>query len=423
MTQLTLRRALLASAAATLWAAQAGAQTAPAAPAKPAAAGVETIVVTATRRAESIQRVPGQVTALSAATLAQLNATSFADFAALVPGLSYAYETPANNLIVIRGITTGSQLSSAIGLYLDDVPLGASTSFGLGYENFSVNLYDLSRVEVLNGPQGTLYGASSLGGAVKYVSAPPDPQKFTAMEDSELSSTDHGGTNSAFRGAVNVPLPDGLGAIRLDGIDEYASGFIKDPIYHRTDQGSARTLGGRVSVLLKPADTVDVRLTAYNQSIPAEGADAAFRNFGNHAPTYGTYDQAFPTAQPSTSAVTLYDGTINWTTPYAKLTSITAYQTDDGRSNTDESLVYDAALALFGGGADAWQLHVDDHTRKFTQELRLASPDTGWFTWLVGGFLDHQQTSEIVNLLDASVVSQFENPKIEMQSHPGALAL
>jgi outer membrane receptor protein involved in Fe transport len=130
--------------------------------------------------------------------------------------------------------------------------------------------------------------------------------------------------------------------------------------------------------------------------------DAAFRNVGTHAPTLGTYDQEFPTAQPATSAVTLYQGTVNWTLPFAKFTSITAYQINDGRSNTDESEVYDAALGLFGGGADAWQLHVDDHTRKFTQELRLSSQDTGWFQWLVGGFLDHQQTSEIVNLLDAS---------------------
>src|SRR5216683_222052 len=86
---------------------------------------------------------------------------------AFVPGLSYQSTSPANNLIAIRGITTGgTQLSGAIGLYLDDVPVGASSSFGLGAQSFDVNVFDLDRVEVLNGPQGTLYGASSLGGAL-----------------------------------------------------------------------------------------------------------------------------------------------------------------------------------------------------------------------------------------------------------------
>src|ERR1700723_2918969 len=149
------------------------------------------IIVTATRRAESIQNVPGQVTALTAGALNQMNAHEFADFAAFVPGLSYANSGPQSNLIVIRGGTTGSQLSRAIGLYLDDVPLGASTSFGLGYQALNVDLFDLNRVEGLNGPQGTLYGATSLGGTLKYITALPDPGKFSADVGAEVSSTEH----------------------------------------------------------------------------------------------------------------------------------------------------------------------------------------------------------------------------------------
>ena len=96
-------------------------------------AGLAEVIVTATRRSESLQNVAGQVTALTDSTLDQMNAKDFDDFAGFVPGLSYASTGASTNLIVIRGITTGSQLSSAIGLYLDDVPLGASTSFGIGY--------------------------------------------------------------------------------------------------------------------------------------------------------------------------------------------------------------------------------------------------------------------------------------------------
>jgi outer membrane receptor for Fe3+-dicitrate len=137
------------------------------------------VIVTATRRSESVQNVAGQVMALTSGTLGQINARDFNDFAALVPGLSYASTGPSTNLLVIRGITTGSQLSSATGVYLDDIPLGASTSNGIGYQSLNVNVFDLNRVEVLNGPQGTLYGATSLGGTVKYISNLPDLKEFS----------------------------------------------------------------------------------------------------------------------------------------------------------------------------------------------------------------------------------------------------
>src|SRR5882724_6817615 len=191
------------------------------------------IIVTATRRSESIQNVAGQVTAFTSGTLEQINARDFNDFAGFVPGLSYASTGASTNLIVIRGITTGSQLSSAIGLYLDDVPLGASTSFGVGYQSLNINAFDLSRVEVLNGPQGTLYGAQSLGGTVKYVTAVPDLKAFSAQAGVGVSSTEHGGINHSYTGMVNLPFGNGIGAVRIDGYQVYDAGYAKDPVYHR----------------------------------------------------------------------------------------------------------------------------------------------------------------------------------------------
>src|SRR5258708_12526000 len=181
-----------------------------------------------------------------------MNAGNFADFAAFVPGLSYANTGPASNLIVIRGVTTGSQLSSAIGLYLDDVPLGASTSFGLGYQSLNINVFDLNRVEVLNGPQGTLYGATSLGGTVKYVTQLPDVTKFSAQVGAEVSSTEHGGINHAYRGMINLPFGNGIGAVRIHGIQEYDSGHIKDPIYHPANHGWTPPSAAPISFLLHP---------------------------------------------------------------------------------------------------------------------------------------------------------------------------
>src|SRR6202008_4941314 len=140
--------------------------------------GLPKVILPAPRRSESIQNVPSSVTALTSGTLEQIKARDLNDFAGFVPGLSFSSTGPSTNLLVIRGITTGSQLSSATGVYLDDVPLGASTSNGIGYQSLNVNAFDLNRVEVLNGPQGTLYGATSLGGTVKYVTNSPDLKAF-----------------------------------------------------------------------------------------------------------------------------------------------------------------------------------------------------------------------------------------------------
>lgn len=402
---MTFKTALLGCAAAALLGAPALALAAPA-PA-PAAAGteVETVVVTATKRSETVQNVAGQVTAETASDLRQIHARSFEDFSAFVPGLSYQSTSPANNLIAIRGVTTGgSQLSGAVGLYLDDIPIGASSSFGLGAQSFDVNVFDLNRVEVLNGPQGTLYGASSLGGALKYVTAAPDLNGFAASGEIEGSTTAHGGDNSALRGMVNIPLAEGKAAIRIDGVDQFDSGYTDDPVNHRDNLGSARTSGGRISLLVKPTDDLDVRLTAFTQRIQGTGFDVALRDPVTHAPTLGAYDQYFPLNQPSVSALTLFSGVVNYDLHWAKLTSVTGYQYDHGRSLTDVSGIYDPALSgpIFGTVTDAFGLPVDTNTKKFTEELRLASNDNKHFEWLVGGYYDHEQTHEIVDLVDGS---------------------
>jgi iron complex outermembrane receptor protein len=365
---------------------------------------LETVIVTATRRSESIQNVAGQVTALTGSALDQMHAQDFTDFAGFVPGLSYASTGASTNLIVIRGITTGSQLSSAIGLYLDDVPLGASTSFGVGYQSLDINAFDLSRVEVLNGPQGTLYGATSLGGTVKYITASPDAKAFSAEAGVGVSSTEHGGINHSYTGMVNMPFGNGVGAVRIDGYQDYDSGYAKDPIFHRDNQGWSRSEGGRFALLLQPTDELDVRLNASTQHIPSESADVAFRNPATHQPTYGTFDQAYPTFQPSDYSLTLYSAVVNYDFSFAKLTSISGYQTNNGTSSTDESLIYRAALGGFGGGKDPWSLFVNTTTKKFTEELRLASHENTYFQWLVGGYFDTEKTSEIVDLFD------FANP-------------
>src|SRR5277367_1691259 len=369
----------------------------------PASGGSSTelaeVIVTATRRSESIQNVPSSITALTSNTLEEIKARDLNDFAGFVPGLSFASTGPSTNLLVIRGITTGSQLSSATGVYLDDIPLGASTSNGVGYQSLNINAFDLNRIEVLNGPQGTLYGATSLGGTIKYIPNAPDLKSFGLNAGVEVSSTEHGQINHAYTGMVNMPIAD-IAAIRIDGYQVYDSGYAKDPIYGRDNQGWSRSEGGRLALLLQPTDQLDIQLRASTQHIPSESADVGFRDPKTHEPTYGTYEQAYPTFQPSNYSLTLYSAAINYDTSWAKLTSITGLQTNNGTSYTDVSLTYDAALAAFGAAGDPWSLYVDTTTKKFTQEFRVASHESTHFQWLVGGFFSDEQTHEVVDLFD-----------------------
>jgi iron complex outermembrane recepter protein len=373
----------------------------------PVAAGSGTelaeIIVTATRRSESIQNVPSTVTALTSGTLDQIKARDLNDFAGFVPGLSFASTGPSTNLLVIRGITTGSQLSSATGVYLDDIPLGASTSNGVGYQSLNVNAFDLNRIEVLNGPQGTLYGATSLGGTIRYIPNAPQLNSFGLNAGVEVSSTEHGHINHAYTGMVNLPIAD-VAAVRIDGYQVYDSGYAKDPIYGRDNQGWSRSEGGRVALLLKPTDDLDITLRASTQHIPSESADVGFRSPKTHEPIYGTYDQAYPTFQPSNYSLTLYSAAINYDTPWARFSSITGLQVNNGTSFTDNSLTYNAALttAFDFPVTDPFSLYVNTTTKKFTQEFRVASHENTTFQWLAGAFLSNEKTSETVDLFDTA---------------------
>ncbi len=361
-----------------------------------------TVVVTATRRRESLQNVPGGVTALTGSFLDQIHAGSFEQFAPFVPGLSFESLGPTSDLVAIRGVTTGgAQLSSGIGMYLDEVPIGASTPFGLGFQTLPINTFDLNRVEVLNGPQGTLYGANALGGAIKYVAQPPNLNDFGALGDFGMSSTDHAGTNDNADAMINIPLVPGKIAIRADGIQAFNSSFGHNILLGTKDQGSARTIAGRIQMLAQINPDLSVDLSAFSQNIHGNGLNVDFRNISTGQPVFGTYQQAYSLYQPSDSALRMYSGVIDWNLHWAKLTSITAYQIDHGQYLDDLSDVYNPLLAPFFG-IQAYGLFVRTDTRKYTQEIRLASYQNKAFQWLVGGFYTHEATHEFVNLQDNS---------------------
>lgn len=357
------------------------------------------IIVTATRRNERLQDVPGSVSALTGGTLEQLRAKTLADFAAYTPGVSFEQTSPSTTRVVIRGITTGgTQLNSAIGLYLDDVPIGSSTPFGFGSQAINLGLFDLQRVEVLNGPQGTLFGANALGGTLRYITQNPELGKVSGRVEGEAGYTEHGAGNFAGRAALNLPFGDAA-ALRVDAIAQKDAGFVDDPSHGRSNLGDARTLNGRAALLVQATPDLSFKLAGFAQRIRSNGVQVAFRDPVTHRPTQGPYDQSYTSLQPSQNQLYVGSGTIDWNLGTAKLTSITAYQWTNITNTRDFEVAYSAILgaALGPAGVKPYVIPADVTTKRFTQEIRLASGSNRSFEYVVGGFFSKENTFQDIS--------------------------
>ncbi|HEY0342525.1 MAG TPA: TonB-dependent receptor, partial [Steroidobacteraceae bacterium] len=217
---------------------------------------LEEVTVTAQKRTQNIQDVPMSISALDGAALDAIGAKNFEDFAREIPGLAFANLGPGQNRFTIRGVSTFSG-TSVVGIYLDDSPI-AST---INYSQPSLALYDVERVEVLKGPQGTLYGEGSLGGTLRYITADPDPTKFAAKSEATVSNTEKGGTNYDIEAAVNLPLIDNELAVRLVALHQYDSGYIDNIPLHDNNFNDVTTDAFRAKVLWKATDALSIQLT------------------------------------------------------------------------------------------------------------------------------------------------------------------
>src|SRR6185437_12048234 len=180
---------------------------------------LEEIVVTAQKRTERLLDVPAAVTALKTDDLLSKGALRFEDYQAYVPGLSTTPGAPGFNQITLRGVTTGTnQLSATVATYLDETPTLSSNSIAFGSKlTPDPDLLDVARIEVLRGPQGTLYGANALGGVIRYILVEPELDEFHSRVQTGISSVAHGELGYVARGAVGVPLIAGVLGMRASG--------------------------------------------------------------------------------------------------------------------------------------------------------------------------------------------------------------
>ncbi|MFA6229260.1 MAG: TonB-dependent receptor [Rhodanobacter sp.] len=379
-----------------------------------------TVVVTANKRTENLQDVPMAVSSISADDLKREGANSFADYATQIPGLNVISTAEGQTQLVLRGITSGSgQANSAVSTYIDDAPYGSSTVYaGGGLLTPDIDPADLERIEVLRGPQGTLYGSNSLGGLVKFVTVPPDATSTNGYVSTGYSSVAGGGSGFSERAMFNVPLIENKLALRVNAYNRTDPGYIDNIATGKSEVNEAKVSGGRAQLLWRPSDKVSVSLSALAQNLSSDG----LANSGVEVdpatllPLYG-YQKQSRAAGTGLFKIQyrLYDAAVNADFGWAKLVSSTSYGTQRVNSDQDVTAAYGPILNPAFGLANGGYSITDPITLgKFTQELRLQSPADQMLEWRVGMFYTRENTTNRQNVeaFDASTGAPLDLPAL-----------
>ncbi len=390
------------------------------------------VLVSVQKRTETLLDVPASVTVLPGATLEEQRVEDLLDLVPLVPGLTVTSNTPGVTRVTLRGINTGG-VASTVGVYIGEVPFGSSS----GLANGAVlagdfDTFDMARIEVLRGPQGTLYGASSLGGVLKYVPNLPSTRSFDARFLGSLETVEDGGLGYSVKGMVNAPLSESW-ALRASGFYRFDDGFIDsigdNPIPSLTnpavniidgtlveeDLNSYDSAGGRIAALFAPSEKLSLLLVAQTQKIESDAPNEVDGDPITLEPLYSYPVESRYYPQTFDTTYEVYSATLNWDFGPASLVSVSGYS----KFEQDQQLDATIASGLTGGPPLAslvTYLFGDDVTKplsailpetvstdKYTQELRLVSPNDETFEWLVGGYYTHEdsQVSQEILAIDA----------------------
>ncbi len=442
----------MSSALSLVYSSGALAQTAAPPPAGPVPTSqLEEIVVTASKRASTIQETPLSISAVSGQDILDRGITDFNSIAATTPGVSLKSSGPGQTEFELRGLTSSGGSSPTVGFYLDDTPLTAPATAQNGKVVIDPNVYDLNRVEVLRGPQGTLYGSGSEGGTIKIITNQPDLTKIDASAQTILSGTDGGGFNHGENAMVNIPFADGTAALRIVGSEAYTSGWIDRivlapgtfPVAQNfgapggppagtirgnvagqpvsEDHGGvndAELLGTRISLLWKPNDRLTITPMIFYQRI-AQGAP---NTFDSDPGTLAHYE-AFDEAEPVSDRFILWSLTANYKFDDFDVTSITSKWNREENITQDESENIQWALGFpslyLPDGLGAAAITEADYSKQFSEEFRITSSGDTRFKWLVGSFYSSFESDwDLVSTIPGLINQGFGTSDLIGQTQP-----
>jgi iron complex outermembrane recepter protein len=363
-----------------------------------------TIVVTAEKREEPLMNVPMSVTALGGATLDKLQDRDFSDYAAMVPGLSLESSQPGLTRLTLRGQNAGG-VGSTVAVYVDESPFGSSSALLNGsILSGDFDTWDLQRIEVLRGPQGTLYGSNSEGGLLKFVTVAPVLGSFSGAAEVTGESVAHGGQGGDVHAVLNLPLGDKM-AFRISGFDQDVPGYINDPLTGNDRVNDGHKEGGRASLLAAPTEDLSIRLTATSQQSKYNGTGLVDINPVTLQPVHGDLTQERLIGEPSSFKYENYNATINWNTGPFSILSTTSYGILNSDTFSDASnqllapgvTVSDLLAGAIGPNLGAYLDDLVD-MEKFTQEIRLSSRPSDRLEWQVGGYYTRENGALIEHL-------------------------
>ena len=365
------------------------------------------VVVTATRRETRLLDTPISMTVVGGDTLQATAADGFSDFARQVPGLTAIDSGPGAQRYALRGLQSAGE--PEVGLYYDDIPMTGlpGGSLDTGDRQPDIKLWDIDRIEVLRGPQGTLYGDGSMGGTLRIISKRPVLDSFqAAAQVTGAATADGGGPSWRWNGMVNLPLANDTLAVRLAGYYRDEGGWIdnlvRSAVTVRQVPGDGlnweHTAGGRVSLLFKPNADLSVTAIAYYQDTRTGNSFDTYPQFTAPADRY--VSAAF-VRTPYTDQLQMYNLVVNDNLQWADLALNGAYESR-AVDDTQDTTRY--LLSLFGCNEYNWSVSclgapvipaasLEHQTVSSTSgEVRLVSRGQGPLQWTVGSFLQSATT-------------------------------
>ncbi|MGW8135158.1 TonB-dependent receptor [Sphingomonas zeae] len=337
------------------------------------------IIVTAQKREQALIDVPLSITAITGETLARRGASAVEDVQYSVPGISITQFAPGQQRVQIRGISTLNGLPT-VGVYLDETPLNLE----LNQSGQDVRLLDIKRVEVLRGPQGTLYGQGAVGGTIRYITNDVNLREVEGSAGGEVAAIAGGGTDWKSEGMVNVPLVTERLGLRVAGSYQNFGGWIDNPVIddRRINSGHALTLRGKLTAQV--SDPFKVTLMVQHQNLKLGAQNLSDEN-------QQVFD-AIPT--PQTSKVTLINGLGTYDFGPVTLLSSTSFLDRRDLLTSDLTATLAPLLPLLGISAPVQSISLPNRTsnRIFAQEVRLSSNSDGPLNWTVGGFYRNSRT-------------------------------
>jgi outer membrane receptor protein involved in Fe transport len=334
---------------------------------------LQEVVVTAQKRSERLIDVPMSITAISGTELEQKGLSSIQDLSFAVPGLTMREDGPGSYTIFMRGLSNQYGFDALVGVYLDEAPLSLT-----GYDQLDSRVLDLERVEVLKGPQGTLYGQGSLAGAVRYITKAPRLDAFEGRVEASEAFVSDGDTRESLTGIVNIPVVEDKFGVRVAARVERGGGWQDQPAAGIEDGNNQDLINVRAKALWQMSD-----------AFKAEAMVVVHRNESDLGLGYENPDRTVPVAVdparrliPKEFEYELYNVNLSYQFPGAELLSSSTYTYHDHQYpfsyEGGPETIYGGAL---GGTDERWT-----YAKQYSQELRLVSTGEEKLAWTIGAY-------------------------------------